>query len=97
MNTSGLLQSPLGFKLTLQETRSIHYSMNISKMKFFAYIYILLIFLSVLLSAKRKSGTASVNTDSQWSTQEACFACVMQVWHLAITTPVPLLANEFDV
>ena len=31
-------------------------------------------------STKRKSGTASVNTDSQWSEQEACFACAIQVW-----------------
>ena len=29
--------------------------------------------------AKLKSGTASVNTDSQWSKQEACFACATQV------------------
>ena len=45
MNTSGLLQSkwsPMGFMLTLQETRSIHDSMNIPKMEFIAYIYILL-------------------------------------------------------
>ena len=36
MNTSGLLQS------TLQETQSIHDSMNISIIEFIAYIYILL-------------------------------------------------------
>ena len=45
MNTSGLLQSKWslkGFLLTLQVTRSIHYSMNIPKIKFIAYIYILL-------------------------------------------------------
>ena len=44
-NTSGLLQSkwsPKGFKLTLQETRSIHVSMNIPKIEFIAHIYILL-------------------------------------------------------
>ena len=28
--------------------------------------------------------------------QEACFACATHEW-LAITTPVSLLANEFDV
>ena len=38
MNTSGLLQS----ELTLQETRSIHDSMNRPKIEFIAYIYILL-------------------------------------------------------
>ena len=38
MNTSGLLQS----KLTLQETQSIHDSMNLPKIEFIAYIYILL-------------------------------------------------------
>ena len=37
MNTSGLLQSNT---LTLQETRSIHDSMNIPKIEFIAYIYI---------------------------------------------------------
>ena len=45
MNTSGLLQSkwsPKGFTLTLQETQPIHDSMNISKIEFIAYNYILL-------------------------------------------------------
>ena len=47
MNTLGLLQSKwnpkgLGYTLTLQETRSIHDSMNILKIEFIAYIYILL-------------------------------------------------------
>ena len=32
------------------------------------------------LSVKRKSGTASVNTDSQWSKQEAYFARATRVW-----------------
>ena len=32
--------SPSGFMLTLQETRSIHDSMNILKIEFIAYIYI---------------------------------------------------------
>ena len=41
MNTSGLLQSKWS-TLTLQETRSIHDSMNIPKVEFIAYIYILL-------------------------------------------------------
>ena len=47
-------------------------------------------------SVKRKCGTASANTDSQWSKQEACFARATQMW-LSITTPVSHLANEFDV
>ena len=38
MNTSGLLQR----KFTLQDTRSIHDSMNRPKFEFIAYIYILL-------------------------------------------------------
>ena len=54
MNTSGLLQSKReairasrslcqkGFSFTLQETRSIHDSMNIPKITFIAYVYILL-------------------------------------------------------
>ena len=44
MNTSGDLQSKLslkGFTLTLQETRSIHDSMNFPKFEFITYIYIL--------------------------------------------------------
>ena len=45
MITLGLLQSKCNrnsFTLTLQETRSIHDSMNIPKLEFIAYIYILL-------------------------------------------------------
>ena len=44
MNTSSLLQSkwsPKGFTLILQETQSIHDSMNLPKIEFIAYIYIL--------------------------------------------------------
>ena len=41
MNTSGLLQGK-GFTLTLQETQSFHDSMKIPKIKFIAYINILL-------------------------------------------------------
>ena len=44
MNTSGLLESewsPKGFTLTLQETRSVHDSMNRPKIEFITYIYIL--------------------------------------------------------
>ena len=41
MNTLGLLQS-LGFMLALQETRSIHDSMNLPNIQFIAFIYILL-------------------------------------------------------
>ena len=44
MNTSGLLQSkwsPKGFTLTLQDNQSIHDSMNLPKIEFIAYIYIL--------------------------------------------------------
>ena len=48
-------------------------------------------------SVKRKSGTASVNTDRQWSIQEACFARATQVWLAVNTTAVSHLANEFDV
>ena len=45
MNTSGLVQSkwsPKGFTLTLQETRSIHDSLNIPKIEFITNIYIFL-------------------------------------------------------
>ena len=50
MNTLGLLQrkwSLKGFMLTLQETRSIHDSMNLSKNEFITYIYILYYQLSI--------------------------------------------------
>ena len=42
MNTSGLLQSNSSFTLTLQETRSIHDSVNRLNIEFIFYIYILL-------------------------------------------------------
>ena len=42
MNISGLLQNNVGFMLTLQTTRSIHDSMKRTKIKFIAYIYILI-------------------------------------------------------
>ena len=38
-----------------------------------------------------------MNTDSQWPKQYTCFAHAIQVWLLSITTPMSLLANEFDV
>ena len=44
MNTSGLVQSkwsPKGFTLILQEVRSVYDSMNIPKIEFITFIYIL--------------------------------------------------------
>ena len=38
-----------------------------------------------------------MNTDSQWSKQEVCFACATRVWLAVNPSPVSLLANEFDV
>ena len=38
-----------------------------------------------------------MNTDSLWSKQDACFAPATRVGSVSITTPVSLLANEFDV
>ena len=38
-----------------------------------------------------------MNMDSQWGKQEACFARRLECGSLSITTPVPLLANEFEV
>ena len=39
-----------------------------------------------------------MNTESQWSKQEACFACaLLRCGLLFITIPVSHLANEFDV
>ena len=45
-------------------------------------------------SAKRKSGTASVNTDSQWSKQEACIVHATQVW-LAVNHITTLTSGEW--
>ena len=42
MNTLGLLPSPKGFTLTLQETPIIHDSVNIPKTEFIANFFILL-------------------------------------------------------
>ena len=39
--------SPKGFTLTLQETRIIHDSMNLPKIEFIAYIYILLLITNI--------------------------------------------------
>ena len=38
-----------------------------------------------------------MNTDSQWSKQEAVLQVRIRCGSLSITTPVSLLANEFDV
>ena len=38
-----------------------------------------------------------MNMESRWSKQKACFACATQCGSLSITTPMSLLANEFDV
>ena len=38
-----------------------------------------------------------MNTDSQWSKQEACFALQLRCGSLSITTPVSHLANKYDV
>ena len=38
----GMFMESKGFTFTLQETRSIHDSMNIPKIEFIAYIYVLL-------------------------------------------------------
>ena len=38
-----------------------------------------------------------MNTDSQWKKQEACSHVQLRCVSLSITTPVSLLANEFDV
>ena len=44
-------------------------------------------------SGKWKSETASLNTDSQWSKQEACFARVTQVW-LAVNHNTSITPGE---
>ena len=44
------------------------------------------------MSVKRKSGTASVNTESQWS-KEACFAHATQVW-LAVNHNTSVTSGE---
>ena len=49
--------------------------------------------INCFVGAKQKSGTASVNTDSQWSKQEACFACVTPVW-LAVNHNTNVFSGE---
>ena len=39
------------------------------------------------------SGTANVNTNSQWSKQEACFACATQVW-LAVNHNTSVISGK---
>ena len=46
-------------------------------------------------SAKRKSGTASVYTDSQWSKQEARFARATHVW-LAVNYNIWRVNSMFE-
>ena len=48
------------------------------------------------MSVKRKSGTASVNTESQW-TKKLVLHVQLRFGSLSITTPVSHLANVFDV
>ena len=44
-------------------------------------------------SEDMKSGTASVNTDSQWNKQEARFAHATQVW-LAVNQSISVTSGE---
>ena len=44
-------------------------------------------------SVKRKSRTASVNTDIQWSKQKACFVHATQVW-LAVNHNTRVTSGE---
>ena len=48
-------------------------------------------------SVKRKSETASENTDSQWSNKKLILHVRLRFGSLSITTPVSFLTNEFDV
>ena len=41
----------------------------------------------------RENGTASVNTDSQWNEQEACFARANQLW-LAVNYNTSVTSGE---
>ena len=49
------------------------------------HFFILSYVIVVIWSAKRKCGTASVNTDSQWDKQEACLV-VAPVFHSTSVT-----------
>ena len=44
-----------------------------------------------------KSGTASLSTDSQWRNKRLVLHMRLRCGSLSTTTPVLLLANEFDV
>ena len=72
---------------------SICYMTNSSIKMFILYFRLL----DLDNNTTRKSGTASVNTDSQWNRQEACFARATQVWLVVNHNTSFFLENEFDV
>ena len=45
------------------------------------------------MECKTESGTANVNTDSQWSKQEACFARATRMW-LAVNHNTSVTSGE---
>ena len=53
---------PEGFTLILQDTRSIHDSMNIPKIECFAYIYILLYMYYKYLKYKKNISNSGIKT-----------------------------------
>ena len=56
-------------------------------------LYLLLNRINGFVGVQSQSGTASVNTDSQWSKQEACFAPATQVW-LAVNYNTSVTSSE---
>ena len=47
-----------------------------------------------MVKSKWKSDTASLNTDSQWSKQEALFVCATRVW-LAVNHNISIIFDEW--
>ena len=105
MNTSGLLQETRSIhdsknipKLNLlliftynNKYLNIEIIYNLGKKQFCIWYVIVL---TVCWTVKRKSGTASVNTDSQCSKQETCFALATQVW-LAVNHNTSVTSGEW--
>ena len=59
-----------------------------------SFVFNMLLYKGFCWSVKRKSGSASVNTDSQWSIQMACFARATQVW-LAVNHKTSVTSGEW--
>ena len=82
----------VGFTLTLQETQSIHDSMNGPKIEFIAHMRFIINILNGFVGVY--NGKAE---KPAWHGQSKEQRLVLHLLSLSITTLVPLLANELDL